>query len=745
MDSDHDPWNEFANPSSGTGEVKMAFEDDFHLTVIPNFLHDSDAYVANLENKLECLRQVNKNPTAKEMLAAMTSAKALRMKDAQLNPEPTGEATNEEEDNGLLTLWPFLFLPISRRLFPRSALNKEETLHLLKCDHLNMQFQDELNNNNSDSNDNNTANEGYEIKHADTPPDTSWERRQRDSSAEQPVIVYENPEANDLQIPKNWVDDEIQPEGHQGTCAQLDDIINVRPTTNRSALSLSATNSPTTVQQPDASTLTSMTPSKRSEEAFYHFAYIMTSATSTQDSARPGSPAEYFSCSKMTVQDHVPFTSTSDVNTRKERFTTLPEHDTTVETNACSNLSANVSEVDVKEEAVIAAQPTPLQDAEDNAQCKYVPAEDGNEVVVSDQIDDDKRDEKDAVVAGKDNSAALVEADNEPGEDKDNSAAVVEAGNTPGEDKDNSAVVIKADIEQEEDKDNSAAVVEVSNKPEDKDNSAVVVKADNQPGEDKNVKEQAESLSVENKSGGTSQTNFDGKDSTTRPKTAQDMILPEVTVASSSSKESVARQEEEKKQRAEARTRQDASRRADLTIPEYTVASSSMPEGVPVGGVEGPWLFEKEFDTSLGKNCGEDVLQRMSSLVRASMDEDDDGMLNIGTNQQDEFGARLSLTGGYSGRTRSKASEGTSGNYTTNYSDPHSNQLEEDSDETKKGGPAPIIRMFGQRAHDLKTALQSNLRTWAQRRGTDCSPDSRDDDASPPRMPHEDSDTVKRR
>lgn len=662
----------------------MAFEDDFHLTVIPNFLHDSDAYIANLENKLECLRQVNKSPTPKEMLAAMTQAKALRMKDAELNPElhpkPPDEAANEEEDNGLLALWPSLFMPISRRLFPRLALTKEETLHLLKCDHLNMQYQDEVNNNSS-SNGNNTANEGYEIRNADTPPDTSWERRQRDSSAEQPIIVYESPEANELQIPKNWVDDEIHPEHHQGTCAQLDDIVNVRTTANRSALSLSATNSPT-AQQPDASTLTSITPSKRSEEAFYHFAYIMTSVTSTQDSARPGSPIEYFNCSKMTVQDHVAFTSTCDMNNRRERFSTLQEHETTFETNGLSNSSANVS---VKEQAVVTAQPTTFQNTEDEAECKDTPAEDGNEVAANVQPDDDRHEE---------HKVTLVA-------DKDDSAAVVEAGDDCGEGKE--------------------------------------------------AEEQMESFSKEDdnkvsEGSETSLTKTGCKDSMTRLQTAQNMILPEVTVASSSSKESVpleqARREEEKDQGIRARIGEDGSRGADLTIPEYTVASSSTHEGAPVAGVEGPWLFDKESDTSLGKNSGEDVLQRMSSLVRASIDEDDDGTLNVGTNQEGVSG-RLSLTGGCSDRTRSKASEGTSGNYTTNYSDPHSNQFEEESVVAKEGGPAPIIRMFGLRGHDIQAALQSNLRTWVQRRGADQSRDYHDEDESPP-MPHEDSDIVKR-
>lgn len=48
-DDDYDdPWGDRTQPLEDLADVKMTFDDDFHLTVIPNFLHDSDAYVANL-------------------------------------------------------------------------------------------------------------------------------------------------------------------------------------------------------------------------------------------------------------------------------------------------------------------------------------------------------------------------------------------------------------------------------------------------------------------------------------------------------------------------------------------------------------------------------------------------------------------------------------------------------------------------------------------------------------------------
>ncbi|XP_049276262.1 uncharacterized protein LOC119374995 isoform X1 [Rhipicephalus sanguineus] len=179
---DQDPWNDFRLDSGG--ETKMAFEDDFHLTVIPNFHHDSDAYISKLENKLECLQQVNKNPNTKEMVAAITRARALRMKYAEMNPDANAKPQDEsaeDEDGGLLALFPTLIMPISRRLFPRLALTKEEAQNLVKYDFLLLRHEG------------NAAGsaevDGYEVKDANTVPDTSWEQQQKDSSIENPFVV----------------------------------------------------------------------------------------------------------------------------------------------------------------------------------------------------------------------------------------------------------------------------------------------------------------------------------------------------------------------------------------------------------------------------------------------------------------------------------------------------------------------------------------------------------------------------
>ncbi|KAH8028317.1 hypothetical protein HPB51_014973 [Rhipicephalus microplus] len=173
--SDQDPWNDLGADSGG--EIKMSFEDDFHLTVIPNFHHDSDAYISKLEHRLERLQLVNQNPNTKEIVAAITRARALRMQ-------------------------------------------------------------------------------------------------------------FETPEANEFEIPKNWFNDHhsaVIGEVHHSTGNTPDDTANnARGATNRSALSLSANIN--AIQE--ASTVTSFAPTRRSNDAFYHFAFIRTSLTSTQESAK---------------------------------------------------------------------------------------------------------------------------------------------------------------------------------------------------------------------------------------------------------------------------------------------------------------------------------------------------------------------------------------------------------------------------------------------------------------------------
>ncbi|EEC07055.1 hypothetical protein IscW_ISCW018922 [Ixodes scapularis] len=293
----------------------MGFEDDFHLTLIPNFLHDSDAYVASLENKLERLHHISRNVSPKEMLTLMAKARAMRLKNAELNVGPNQSTEDSYEDSdyaGAFNFWTALVVPLSRRLFPRLPLSKEETQGLLKYDFLHMQCEDEAK---AAAIAAPNTTESSNPRPTETPQDTSREPQRR-KSEERPIIVddalsieeddggiqipdwdhlnmdvspeefvsaddhlatcglhtlqdddedddtqgfgddcgvhcaYESPEANELQIPKGWVEDEIQHKIQAETCTLPDTVV---APANRSALSLN-TNGGTVPQE--ASTLT---------------------------------------------------------------------------------------------------------------------------------------------------------------------------------------------------------------------------------------------------------------------------------------------------------------------------------------------------------------------------------------------------------------------------------------------------------------------------------------------------------
>ncbi|XP_075555719.1 uncharacterized protein LOC142588123 [Dermacentor variabilis] len=658
-DEDQDPWNDFTQQrASDTGEIKMAFENDFHLTVIPNFLHDSDAYVANLENKLERLQQVMRNPSPKEMVAAIEQAKALRMKNAEMNPEMNAKSPDEsveDDDGGLLALLPTLIFPISRRFFPRLALTREEAHNLLKYDQLQMHYQDEMNN------DAGTVEaEGYEIK-ADMAPDTSWQQQERDSSIEQPLVVFESPEANEFQIPKNWINEDIHQEIHHSTIILPEDRTNARVTTNRSALSLSANTN--AIQE--ASTITSFTPTRRSEDAFYHFAYIKNSMTSTQDSVKAETPSEHRACvgqatyahsnsiSKTVSCDQNPFTSTCSTELPyKRRFSFVPECGTLVESKVLSKSSANVSEVTARDQVVPTTKSSPSLKVPKNTE--------GNDLSIA--------------------------ADKEQPEEIDENSS----------------------CRQSRDLGLQKAVSSVGSN-----------------------ESSSERMTCE--------------DSPAGMNSAQNMILPEVTMASSSTKESddqVQSVHEDDERVAVAMRR--SGQGLQLTVPEGTVASSSTHDSLGTG-IEGPWLFEKESDMSLGR---EDVLQHMSSLVRASIDEEDEPP-RIDENQASQLSAavytQLSSTCGCSDRTQTKASDGTSGNFTGNYSDPHSNLFDEESLIKREEVQAPIIRMYGPFPRDIHASLQGNLLSWAHPRGAE-PPHNPRETVSPKlvSLPAVNSDTAKR-
>ncbi|KAL3205299.1 hypothetical protein MRX96_011197 [Rhipicephalus microplus] len=211
-------------------------------------------------------------------------------------------------------------------------------------------------------------------------------------------------------------------------------------------------------------------------------------------------------------------------------------------------------------------------------------------------------------------------------------------------------------------------------------------------------------------------THEDGPVST---KDVQSTIFPEVTAPSFMTKESIDQMQcvlEEGLQRVSVE-KGCKSHVSEPPVREATVTSSSTRDSFGVG-VEVPWLFDKESDTTLG---GEDVLQQMSSLVRASVDEDDDTTRadGIQASQMSAVCTQMSSTCGYSERTHTKASEGTSGNITTNYSDPHSNLFDEESLIRREESQAPIIRMYGPFPHDIHTSLQGKLLSWGLPRGAE--------------------------
>lgn len=633
-DEEQDPWNDLRGEANDLDEIKMAFDDDFHLTVIPNFLHDSDAYVANLENKLERLQQIKKNPSAKEMVAAVSRARALRLKYAQMHPEFNAKPPDEpadDEDNGFLALLPMLIMPISRRFFPRLPLTKEEAQNLVKYDFLLMRHEAEMNNEVSAT----VEVEGYEIKDANTAPDTSWDQQQKDSGIDQPFITFDSPEANELQIPKNWASDDATQEVHHSTVNTPDDTANItRVATNRSALSLSANTSPI----PEASTITSFTPTRRSEDAFYHFAYIRTSMTSTTENTKAETPSDCRaslsnagytrgnSNSKTAPSGQTPFSSACSMDLPyKQQSSFAPECNALVETKGLSKSSANILDGPARDQVVPTTKSSPSL---------KVP--------------------KDAKANGLPMSADA--ADKQP---------------------------------QETDKDNHCS--------------------------EKNIREAASS----DRADGNSSEGTMHEDGPASLKNGQGTISPEVTMASSPTKESVNQTKsvfEAGLERAPTGVKH-SGQNPEPEVAEVTVASSMTHDSMGTG-IEVPWLFEKESNMSLG---GVDELEHMSSLVRASVDEDDEPPKADG-NQASQISAictPMSSTCCYSDRTQTKASEGTSGNITTNYSDPHSNLFDEESLIKKEEGHAPIIRMYSPFPRDIHVSLQGNLLSWALPRGAE--------------------------
>ncbi|XP_075723401.1 uncharacterized protein LOC119166975 isoform X2 [Rhipicephalus microplus] len=639
--SDRDPWNDLGAHSGG--EIKMSFEDDFHLTVIPNFHHDSDAYISKLEHRLERLQLVNQNPNTKEIVAAITRARALRMKYAETNPDANAKPQDEsaeDEDGGFLALFPTLIMPISRRFFPRLALTKEEAQNLLKYDYLLLHHHNETNDNAAAP----AEVDDYEVRDANTVPDTSWEQQQKDSSIENPFVGFETPEANEFDIPKNWFNDHhsaVIGEVHHSTANTPDDTANnARGATNRSALSLSANIN--AIQE--ASTVTSFAPTRRSNDAFYHFAFIRTSLTSTQESAKAETltdynsglgNAEYIRWNSTSIRTPCglnPFASACSIDVPDKQHTSFVVECKVAEGKGLSKSSTNATEGDARDQVVLVAISTPSLNAPKDTEGNNLP-----------KVEEEDKKQFKAIV--NDEQLQAIDEHNSRSQNSILRAACV---------------------------DDTDKVSEV--------------------------------------------THEDGLVST---KDVQSTIFPEVTAPSFTTKESIDQIQcvfEEGFQRVSVE-KGCKSHVSEPPVREATVTSSSTRDSFGAG-VEVPWLFDKESDTTLG---GEDVLQQMSSLVRASVDEDDDTTRadGIQASQMSAVCTQMSSTCGYSERTHTKASEGTSGNITTNYSDPHSNLFDEESLIKREESQAPIIRMYGPFPHDIHTSFQEKLLSWGLPRGAE--------------------------
>ncbi|CAN8031532.1 unnamed protein product, partial [Ixodes persulcatus] len=654
-EDDDDPWGDRLGRLDLQGDVRMGFEDDFHLTLIPNFLHDSDAYVASLENKLERLHHISRNVSPKEMLTLMAKARAMRLKNAELNVGPNQGTEDSYEDSdyaGAFNFWTALVVPLSRRLFPRLPLSKEETQGLLKYDFLHMQCEDEARavviaapN----------AAESSNPRPTETPQDTSREPQCRNSE-ERPIIVFESPEANELQIPKGWVEEEIQPKIQAETCTLPDDTV-VAPA-NRSALSLN-TNGGTVPQE--ASTLTSITsPSRRSEDALYHFAHFMSSATSTVESTRLEYPSESrlillqerLSRSKLPSKERVPFMSLYGAS--------------------IAHMQQSLNMVDLEIASTLAqGKSFEILQEPNNRECRVIVSRSSPSL-------------KTVMEPQK------FQAECQPGSRARQYHLVRES---PGEEEG-----VKNENREQD-------YLGQRQERQDEQGQECTGQLDIEFGELEEHSPEQNSHAYEESGPGKHVGYQDA---------AQNIIIHESVIASSPQEDvpgveqstPVVEVEEEvvllKCQEAPSQ---------DLTLQEVTAASSSSCEGLPME--QGLWAAGLD-SAAFQVPSAEDVVPHMSSLVRASEDEDEQSSVPPGS--RGGYGQSSTIL-----QTLSKASERTNDSDReserfSHYSDPQSNLHGTESEETvtKEEGQAPMIRMFGSIPQDIHTTLKTSFCSWVQ-------------------------------
>ncbi|CAN7945230.1 unnamed protein product [Ixodes pacificus] len=540
-------------------------------------------------------------------------------------------------------------MQLSRRLFPRLPLSKEETQGLLKYDFLHMQCEDEAKAVAIAAP--NTA-ESSNQRPTETPQDTSREPQRR-KSEERPIIVYESPEANELQIPKGWVEDEIQQKIQAETCTLPDTVV---APANRSALSLN-TNGGAVPQE--ASTLTSITsPSRRSEDALYHFAHFMSSATSTMESTRLEYPSESrlillqerLSRSKLPSKERVPFMSLYGAS--------------------IAHMQQSLNMVDLEIASTLAqGKSFEILQEPNNQGCRVIVSRSSPSLKTVTEPQKFQAECQPGSRARQYHSVRESPGEEE-GVENENREQDYLGQRQEGQDGQRQECTGQLDIEVRE-------LEEYS--PEQNSHAY----EESGPGKHVGYQDAAQNIIIhESVIASSQQEDVPGVEQS-KPVVEEEVVLLKCQEAPSQ----------------------------DLTLQEVTAASSSSCERLPME--QGLWAAGLD-SAAFQVPSAEDVVPHMSSLVRASEDEDEQSSVPPGS--QAGYGQSSTML-----HTLSKASERTNDSDReserfSHYSDPQSNLHGTESEETvtKEEGQAPMIRMFGSIPQDIHATLKTSFCSWVQ-------------------------------
>ncbi|CAN8000030.1 unnamed protein product, partial [Ixodes hexagonus] len=620
------------------------------------------------ENKLERLHHISRHVSPREMLTLLANAREMRLKNAKLNIglNQGAEGPYEDADEGGIIDFLFTVIaPFSRRLFPRLPLSKEETQVLLKYDFLEMQYEDKASPAVSAAS---RAPENTDHKCINPVQDTRWERQNRNSE-EQPITVFESPEDNEIQIPKHWIEDEMKQEIQTGACAPADDTS--IPTANRSALSFNTNNG--TVPQ-EVSTLTTMTcPSRRSEDALYRFAHIKASVTSTAGSTRlecPSesrltSPQERLSGTKVLLKERVPFTSLYGASVAH-----MQHSQNAADLEIASTLSQGKSfeilrEPHDRESVDTVTQSSPSLKTAKEPQELFQP-----------ECRQASRPRQDLPESPEDPKHQYAEQAN----------LRQNKSEEDGLKQDNARQECMAHLD-------TKVIVPEQDGPQQLHQHAY---QETSPGESVGYQESAQGMDIK-----------EAVETVPSPARGNVPGIEQLVPIT-------------KDEAGVARLKYQEAPTQDLTLQE--LASSSTQESLPMR--QEPWAAGLDSGPSQVPSA-EDMVPHMSSLVRASEDEDDDeppGPLGSrGTRMQSSSTLQ----------THSKADERTDDSRRESerlscYSDPQSNLYSTESIQTvqKEDGQTPMIRMFGSFPQDIHTTLKTSFRSWVQH--TELSDSARD-------------------